>query len=68
MENEEKTALLREIERLLSFDGKEVVVNPDYLAYLDLETLKGILDELRRRQEKMVERHKTWAQGFIKER
>jgi len=60
----EKEELLKEIEKLLSFDGNEVAINPDYLAYFDKEELTVILKTLQKRQDEMVERHKEWFMSF----
>jgi hypothetical protein len=60
----EKEALLHEIEKLLSFDGRDTAINPDYLAYFTLEELTNIKKELEERHERMVENHLEWMQRF----
>ena len=60
----EKEELLREIERLLSFDGKETTINPDYLEYFSMEELESIRRGLEGKYEKMVEENLNWLQKF----
>ena len=63
----EKTELLEAIEKLLSFDGNETAINPDYLAYFSLEELQKIRDELERKIDNMVEENREWMMRFKKE-
>jgi len=67
MENSEKELLLKEIEKLLSFDGNETSVNPDYLQYFSLEELVSIREKLRQRHDRMVEENREWMRQFKKE-
>ena len=62
----EKERLRLEIQKLLSFDGDAVEINPDYLEYFTLEELEKMLEELRRRQEKMVEENRDWMRRFVR--
>ncbi len=63
----EKEELLKTIEKLLSFDGNETVINPDYLQYFTLDELEKIRDELQKRYETMVEKNLDWLKSFKKE-
>jgi hypothetical protein len=63
----EKEQLLEEIEKLLSFDGNNTTINPDYLAYFTCEELESIKKELERKYENMVEENFEWMQQFKKE-
>lgn len=63
----EKEELLKTIEKLLSFDGNETVINPDYLAYFTIEELRSIKEELERKYANMVEENLEWMQRFKKE-
>ncbi len=62
----EKERLRLEIQKLLSFDGDAVEINPDYLEYFTLEELEKMLEELQRRQEKMVEENRDWMRRFVR--
>ncbi|WP_300364941.1 hypothetical protein [Hydrogenimonas sp.] len=63
----EKDELLKEIEKLLSFDGNPTTINPDYLAYFSIEELESIKKGLEEKYEKMVEENFEWLQQFKKE-
>ena len=66
MEKEkEKETLLREIEKLLSFDGHDIAIHPDYLAYFTLEELRDIEKRLRETQERMIENHRAWLLNLV---
>jgi hypothetical protein len=64
-----KEQLIKDIERLLnSYEGTSVThINPDMLAFMDENTLKGIIDSLLRQKEKTVESNHEWLQQFKKE-
>jgi hypothetical protein len=62
----EKKELLKEIEDLLSFDGKETSINPDYLAYFSVEELENIKQGLKKKHERMIEEHREWMRQFRK--
>ncbi|WP_201352438.1 hypothetical protein [Hydrogenimonas urashimensis] len=66
MQNTEKEDLLKEIEKLLSFDGNDTTINPDYLAYFTREELASIKKELERKYDNMVEENLEWMQQFKK--
>ncbi|WP_456485920.1 hypothetical protein [Hydrogenimonas sp.] len=63
----EKEKLLREIEKLLSFDGNDTTINPDYLEFFTMEELESIRRELERKYENMVKDNLEWMQRFKKE-
>ncbi len=62
----EKEEILKEIEKLLSFDGNETTINPNYLQYFSEEELLSIKTELERKYEKMVEENLEWMKSFKK--
>ncbi len=66
MENMGKEEILKEIEKLLSFDGNETTINPNYLQYFSKEELHSIKTELERKYEKMVEENLEWMKSFKK--
>jgi hypothetical protein len=66
MENLEKIHLLEEIEKLLSFDGNDTKINPNYLKYFTIEELTSIKKELERKYANMVEENLEWMQKFKK--
>jgi len=66
MENMEKRQLLEEIEKLLSFDGNDTEINPNYLEYFTIEELTSIKKELERKYANMVEDNLEWMQQFKK--
>ncbi|WP_457593369.1 hypothetical protein [Hydrogenimonas sp.] len=63
----EKEELLEAIEKLLSFDGNETSINPDYLEYFTIEELEAIKRKLEEKYETMVEENLEWMQQFKKE-
>jgi hypothetical protein len=62
----EKKELLKEIEKLLSFDGKDTSINPDYLAYFSVDELENIKKGLEKKHERMIEEHREWMRQFKK--
>ncbi|BDY12731.1 hypothetical protein [Hydrogenimonas cancrithermarum] len=62
----EKEKLLHEIEKLLSFDGNDTTINPDYLEFFTVEELESIRRELERKYKNMVEENLDWMQQFKK--
>ena len=62
----DKEEILKEIEKLLSFDGNETTINPNYLQYFSEEELLSIKTELERKYEKMVEENLEWTKSFKK--
>jgi len=61
-----KETLLQNIETLISY-GKEVpTINPDLLAYLDIDELQSIKAKLLERVGKLSEEDKAWLEQFKK--
>jgi len=67
MENKQKRQLLEEIEKLLSFDGNDAEINPNYLEYFTIDELISIKKELERKYANMVEDNLEWMQQFKKQ-
>ncbi len=65
MENE-KEILLAEIEKLISYGRSEPTINPDLLAYLEVEDLINTKAKLLERVGKLSEEHKAWLEQFKK--
>ncbi len=63
----EKERVLKEIEKLLSFDGNETPINPQYLRYFTIEELESIKTALQKRRQNMVEENFEWLLGFKKD-
>ena len=59
--------MLKEIEKLLSFDGNETPINPQYLRYFTIEELESIKTALQKRRQNMVEENFEWLLGFKKD-
>ena len=66
MENKQKRELLEDIEKLLSFDGSDTKINPNYLEYFTIEELTSIKKELERKYTNMVEENLEWMEQFKK--
>ena len=67
MENMGKRQLLEDIEKLLSFDGNDTEINPNYLEYFTIDELTSIKKELERKYANMVEDNLEWMLKFKKE-
>jgi len=65
MENE-KEILLAEIEKLISYGRDEPTINPDLLAYLEVEDLINTKAKLLERVGKLSEEDKAWLEQFKK--
>ena len=63
----EKRQLLEDIEKLLSFDGNDTEINPNYLEYFTIDELTSIKKELERKYANMVEDNLEWMLKFKKE-
>jgi len=67
MENvQSKEDLLQEIDKLISYGRKETTINPDLLAYLDLDELQSIKAKLLKRVGKLSDEDKAWLEQFKK--
>ncbi|WP_092912208.1 hypothetical protein [Hydrogenimonas thermophila] len=63
----EKRQLLEDIEKLLSFDGNDTEINPNYLKYFTIDELISIKKELEKKYANMVEDNLEWMQQFKKQ-
>jgi hypothetical protein len=65
---ERKKELLAEIEALIAYKPKaEAIINPNYLAYLELEDLESIKRGLLEKVGKLSPEDIEWLQKFKKE-
>ncbi|HFQ61677.1 MAG TPA: hypothetical protein ENK39_05175 [Epsilonproteobacteria bacterium] len=66
-ENEpSKEKLLSEIEKLIAYGREEPTINPDLLAYLEIEDLLNTKAKLLERVGKLSEEDKEWLEQFKK--
>jgi len=65
-ENEEKNILLADIEKLIAYGRDEPTINPDLLAYLEIEDLINTKAKLLERVGKLSEEDKEWLEQFKK--
>ena len=65
---ERKRQLIEDIENLLnSYEGGSVTqINPEMLAFMDEQTLTGIIDSLLRQKENTVASNREWLEQFKK--
>ena len=61
-----KEELLKEIDKLISYGKEEPTINPDLLAYLELDELHSIKAKLLERVGKLSEEDKAWLEQFKK--
>jgi hypothetical protein len=61
-----KETLLQDIETLISYGKEEPTINPDLLAYLDIDELQSIKAKLLERVGKLSEEDKVWLEQFKK--
>ena len=61
-----KETLLQDIETLISYGKEEPTINPDLLAYLDIDELQSIKAKLLERVGKLSEEDKAWLEQFKK--
>lgn len=61
-----KEELLAEIEELISYGRDEPTINPDLLAYLEIDALIATKKKLLERVGKLSEEDKTWLEQFKK--
>lgn len=62
----EKEVLLEEIEKLIAYGREEPTINPDLLAYLEVEDLMHTKAKLLERVGKLSEEDKMWLEQFKK--
>jgi len=65
MKNEKET-LLSEIDALIAYGRDEPTINPDLLAYLELQDLKSIKAKLLERVGSLSQEDKLWLEQFKK--
>ncbi len=63
----EKEQLLAEIERMISYGKEQPTINPKLLEYLDLESLKNMHAQLKKKTATLKEEDKLWLQQFKKD-
>jgi hypothetical protein len=61
-----KETLLQDIETLISYGKTEPTINPDLLAYLDIDELQSIKAKLLERVGKLSKEDKVWLEQFKK--
>jgi len=61
-----KEKLLADIEKLIAYGRKEPTINPDLLAYLEIEDLINTKAKLLERVGKLSEEDKEWLEQFKK--
>ncbi len=61
-----KEELLADIEKLIAYGREEPTINPDLLAYLELEDLINTKAKLLERVGKLSEEDKAWLEQFKK--
>lgn len=61
-----KESLLEDIEKLIAYGRDEPTINPDLLAYLEIEDLINTKAKLLERVGKLSEEDKAWLQQFKK--
>jgi hypothetical protein len=62
----EKEALLKEIETLISYGKKETTINPELLQYLEIKDLESIKESLLRKVGTLSDEDKKWLEQFKK--
>jgi len=62
----EKEALLKEIEILISYGKEEPTINPELLQYLEIKDLESIKESLLRKVGTLSDDDKKWLEQFKK--
>ncbi|MBN2722121.1 MAG: hypothetical protein JXQ77_04825 [Campylobacterales bacterium] len=62
----EKEALLKEIETLISYGKEESTINPELLQYLEIKDLNSIKESLLRKVGTLSDEDKVWLEQFKK--
>lgn len=65
-ENKEKKLLLADIEKLIAYGRDEPTINPDLLAYLEIEDLINTKVKLLERAGILSDEDKDWLEQFKK--
>ncbi len=66
MNEQTKEELLADIEKLISYGREEPTINPDLLAYLEIEDLINTKQKLLERVGKLSDEDKAWLEQFKK--
>jgi len=61
-----KESLLEDIEKLIAYGRDEPTINPDLLAYLEIEDLINTKAKLLERVGKLSDEDKAWLEQFKK--
>ena len=61
-----KEELLADIEKLISYGREETTINPDLLAYLEIDDLINTKTKLLERVGKLSDEDKEWLEQFKK--
>ena len=61
-----KESLLKDIEKLIAYGRDEPTINPDLLAYLEIEDLINTKAKLLERVGKLSDEDKAWLEQFKK--
>ena len=64
--SQSKEELLADIEKLIAYGRDEPTINPDLLAYLEIEDLINTKAKLLERVGKLSEEDKEWLEQFKK--
>jgi len=67
MNDEEKKALLEEIEALMAYGKEAPTIDPALLEYLDPDALISIRESLRKKTADLKEEDREWLAQFRKE-
>jgi len=66
MNNQDKASLLAEIEALIAYGAEKPTINPDLLAYLEIDDLQSIKAKLLTKVNTLTEEDKAWLEQFKK--
>ena len=66
MKQQTKEELLADIEKLISYGREEPTINPDLLAYLEMDDLINTKQKLLERVGKLSDDDKEWLEQFKK--
>ena len=66
MKEQTKEKLLADIEKLISYGREEPTINPDLLAYLEMDDLINTKQKLLERVGKLSDEDKAWLEQFKK--
>jgi len=66
MKEQTKEELLADIEKLIAYGREESTINPDLLAYLELDDLINTKTKLLERVGKLSDEDKEWLEQFKK--